>query len=246
MRFHLEIEPADITAVSRLMENYHSHRFVRERHDRNVALPPSENTRDWFWATHLMCLLTTQNKSGAGSAVEQFLCMRPFPLSWEICQAVDDVDALIYDTLSRLGIRRWKISADWAQQNYRRLLDDGWGVLEGWSQRLLVQRAQMPKINHYPLEREAAQAVQVLLKGIGPKQSRNFWQNMGMTRYEIPIDSRILRWLSGIMDFYIPSNGLADERFYCQVMDVLRNLALAADVLPCMLDAAVFASFERQ
>ncbi|HNT26486.1 MAG TPA: hypothetical protein PKM21_19115 [Anaerolineales bacterium] len=244
MRYRLEIEPADIVAVHQLLEAYQLHPFVRGRHERNVVLPPAATTRDWFWASHLMCLLTTQNKSGAGSAVDTFLRQRPFPLTWEVCQSAQDVGGLIYDMLSELGIRRWKVSSGFVQQNFRRLQDGGWEALETWSQKLLAQRAQVPESSHYILERDASRAVQGLLKGIGPKQSRNFWQDIGLTRYEIPLDSRILRWLRGRMDFYIPASGLADERFYCQVMDVLRDLALAAGVLPCMLDAAVFASFE--
>lgn len=246
MRYRLEIGQADIAAIHKLMDDFKSHPFVQARQAGNVAAPPPANTRERFWVTQFMCLLTTQNKSGAGSSVDKFLSEWPFPLAWDVCQSTQDVDTLIYDTLSKLRIRRWKISSSFAQQNFRVLNDGGWERLENWNRRLLAQRKQDPIPDHYRLEREAAQDLQFLLKGIGPKQSRNFWQDMGLTRYEIPLDSRIMRWFTRYMDFYVPANGLSDERFYCQVMDTVNELALAADILPCMLDAAVFASFERQ
>jgi hypothetical protein len=32
-------------------------------------------------------------------------------------------------------------------------------------------------------------------KGVGPTQARNLLQSLGLTWYEIPLDSRVVRWL---------------------------------------------------
>ena len=145
----------------------------------------------------------------------------------------------------RRGIRRWKISADFLQQNFLILEQGGWGKLELWRDHLLEQRITVAEPIHYLFEREVAQGTQELLRGFGPKQSRNFWQDLGLFRYEIPLDSRILRWLKSRLEFFIPSSGLTDEKFYSQVMDNVRELAINAGVLPCILDAAIFASYEQ-
>jgi hypothetical protein len=245
MRNFVEIEPADIDAVQKLLDENKSHPIIMERQQRNANGQPPEITRAALWASHIMCLLTTQNKSGVGSSIDHFLRKQPFPLSWEVCQSAKDVDKLIFDTLSGLHIRRWKFSSDFAQQNFRKLENEGWERVENWMQKLLVQRERSPESDHYQLEREAAQDLQGLLKGIGPKQSRNFWQYLGLTRYEIPLDSRVIRWLNSQIGFYIPVSGLSDERFYCQVLDAIRDLAARADILPCILDAAIFASYEK-
>ena len=50
-------------------------------------------------------------------------------------------------------------------------------------------------------ERHAAEFIDKQLKGFGPKQSRNLLQWLGPSRYEIPLDSRITKWLN---DFWIP------------------------------------------
>ena len=245
MRYQLMIEPEDIEVVHHLLGELKAHPFVMARKERNVATPAPVLSRDDFWQVQIMCLVTTQNKSGAGSAVDNFLSSQPFPLSLEKCRAAQDINGLIENTFSKLRIRRWIVSSGFAQQNFSALKQGGWDILEKWQERLLVQRNNTPSPSHYTLERKAAQDVQKLFRGLGPKQSRNFWQDLGLTRYEIPLDSRIMRWLNKYIEFYTPSSGLADERFYCQIMDALRELALKARVLPCMLDAAIFASFEK-
>ena len=193
-----------------------------------------------------MCLITTQNKSGSGSAVDKFLRQRPFPLSLHKLRSLPDVDPYIKQVLSEIRIRRWKISTKCAQYNFQVLEQGGWQQVVGYLGELLSQRSQEPDSHHYILEREATHAVKELLKGLGPKQSRNFWQDLYVTRYEIPLDSRVLRWIKANLGFYVPSSGLSDERFYCQVMDIIRDLCLEAGILPCMFDAAIFSSFEPE
>ncbi len=246
MRYRLEIETKDITAVHQLLAKYCSHPVVQTRQVRNVDGPAHMPNREEFWAAHLMCLLTTQNKSGSESTIGKFLRLQPFPLAYEACRSDPDVDNLISKTLSKLGIRRWITISDFAQENFRRLEDDGWIRLDAWASQLVDQRAKLPENEHYLAEREISQCLQEVLRGIGPKQSRNFWQYLGLTRYEIPLDSRVMRWLNEQLSFYVPSGGLADEWFYCQVLDAMRELAARSGVLPCIMDAAIFASMERQ
>ena len=80
------------------------------------------------------------------------------------------------------------------------------------------------------------------LKGFGPKQSRNLWQDLGLTRYEIPLDSRVTDWVNvnEILPFKLTAGALADRAYYEFVMDAFQTLCRAAGVLPCVLDAAVF------
>jgi hypothetical protein len=40
--------------------------------------------------------------------------------------------------------------------------------------------------------------------------------------------------------------GLADLAYYNFVLDAVRHLCSKADVFPCVLDAAVFASFDQE
>jgi hypothetical protein len=94
-------------------------------------------------------------------------------------------------------------------------------------------------------ERYVATYLNEKFKGLGPKQSRNLLQMLGLTRYEIPLDSRITQWLN---DFGFPitlgAAALADKYFYEFVLDSVQELCDRASVYPCILDAAIFASFD--
>jgi len=83
------------------------------------------------------------------------------------------------------------------------------------------------------------------LFGSCPKQSRNFWQSLGLTRYEFVLDSRVLKWLRTI-GFPLPlsSMALGEEDYYCFVSDILRDWCIQTGVLPCILDAAIFSSYD--
>ena len=81
------------------------------------------------------------------------------------------------------------------------------------------------------------------LKGFGPKQSRNLLQALGLTRYEIPIDSRITKWLNHFgFPIKLSAAALADPNYYNFVLDGFQKLCEAADIYPCVMDAAIFAS----
>ena len=83
------------------------------------------------------------------------------------------------------------------------------------------------------------------MKGFGPKQSRNLLQSLGLTKYETPLDSRVINWLN---DFGFPvkltGNALSDQNYYHFISDGIRELCSAADLYPCVLDAAMFAQMD--
>ena len=114
------------------------------------------------------------------------------------------------------------------------------------SERLTEAREHQPALENIIVEREACSLVQNL-KGIGPKQSRNLWQALGLTRYEIPIDSRIIKWLNkNGFAFILSASGLSDERYYQLVMDGIQTWCLKSDVFPCVLDASIFSSYDEE
>ena len=243
MKWHAEIERVDINAVQDLIEKQSSHSLMADRDMRNVQQPPPSITEENMWQSMIMCLITTQNPSGAGSAIESFLSKQPFSLSLNILKKLQDPDLYVENELSKLRIRRWKISSGFAHENFQKLEQGSWKQLISLRQELMIPRSETASPEHHVMERKAAQEMQVF-KGLGPKQSRNFWQYLGLTRYEIPLDSRVLRWLSKMLGFNIPSSCLSNERFYSDVMDNIRNLCLEAQVLPCIFDAAIFSLYE--
>lgn len=81
--------------------------------------------------------------------------------------------------------------------------------------------------------------------GLGQKQSRNFIQWLGLSRYEVPLDSRVLKKLKEFGSNFVPSgSALTDEVVYLFVQDSIQRLAKELDIYPCELDACIFASFD--
>jgi hypothetical protein len=182
--------------------------------------------------------LTTQQRAGPNSPVNRLLTASPFPLALAKCRASEDLEPLIVKTLRKVrGLRRYNRIATEAAANLEWLESGGWRELSGLIRELPARRRRV--------ERKAARAIDDQLKGFGPKQARNFLQMLGLTRYEIPLDSRVTRWLKD-HDFPIrlTAGGLSDPSYYEFVLDGVQALCSKARVLPCIFDACVFASFD--
>jgi hypothetical protein len=131
------------------------------------------------------------------------------------------------------------------------LCNDGWPKVQKQFTKLCgLSRETLPEAR-IEEEREAAGLVMGRnggLKGVGSKQARNLWQCLGMTQYEIPLDSRICDWLNAL-----PSpSGIKSNRLYSSVpyyeatMSKVQALCRAAGVLPCEFDAAVFSNADAE
>jgi len=94
-------------------------------------------------------------------------------------------------------------------------------------------------------ERTAAAFIANMFKGFGPKQSRNLLQFLGLTRYEVLVDSRTVKWLRWFGFPLDPSGGsLSNPEYYNLIVDGLQVLCRKARIYPCILDAAIFTSFD--
>jgi hypothetical protein len=116
-----------------------------------------------------------------------------------------------------------------------------------------------PDPSHQRNEREVAHNFDVYFKGIGPKQSRNYLQIMGLTRYEIPIDSRFVNWIIanqfplfldgthiGSLERNTINTRLSTPYWYDSILDKLQDLSSKCNILPVVLDGCVFASFDEE
>jgi len=237
-----QVEDRDVNAVREVLEANGENPFVVGRIGDNVTGAVPAFSRDELWRVMLGCLLTTQQRSGPDSRVTQFLGRRPFRPALADCTAVN-AEVVVAQAISEFGgLRRGPTVASHAATNLARLEADGWLRLEERFQALLPSRSRQSRAGDVAEERQAAIFVDNALKGFGPKQSRNLWQWLGLTRFEIPLDSRVTNWLNQnqIFPFTLSARALDDENYYAFVMDGLRMVCDAAGVLPCVFDAAVF------
>jgi len=224
----------DIAKVKALLADQAESPLVRYRRRRNLAAVKEPVNRQQFWSTMIGARLTSQQLSGPESPIARFTRTTPFPLAYERMRDQAHLEAVISSEITRAGGIRFanRIGQDLAV-NFRRL--------EGgeWDEALRQCNRLCSPVSH-DIERQVAQYVDTF-SGFGPKQSRNLLQGLGLTRFEIPIDSRVTAWLNRFgFPIRLSAVALNDPNYYNFVSDGFQALCARCDVFPCILDAAIF------
>lgn len=231
------ISESDLRHVTALVDQQQENAFVRVRMKLNLS-PRAQVTRGEVWNSLLAARLSSAQASGPSSPISRFLRTSPFPLDYEVVRASRAPADAIADVLrSAGGIRFWRRIGDDMAANLANLESTLWPTLLDACNGLIGHDDRRAEI--------AAAKVVATLVGFGPKQSRNVLQQLGLTRHEIPIDSRVIRWLNE-HDFpvHLNAQSLGDPAYYGFVMDGIVALCAAADVSPCVFDAAVFSAVD--
>lgn len=239
MRFDWYVEHRDIEKVKKLFDAHKNSPFVQKRIERNLNKTERRFDNKTLFKTMVACLLTTQQRSGPESQVTRFINTEPFPLSYDTCISQDNLKQFVQKVISGFGgIRRSNRIADEVSINLSVLEQGLWNkVFE------IIEELQAG--DSAERERGAADFINDNLKGFGPKQSRNFLQSLGLTQYEIPIDSRITKWLNRFgFPVELSSTALSDQHYYKFVSEGLQKLCKESDIKPCVLDAVIFVSYD--
>jgi hypothetical protein len=239
MKLLWKIEASDVRRVKAFYDEQKNNDFVVWRYSRNIEGDIPDVSHAVFWTAMVSCLLTTQQRAGPDSAVSRFNGTKPFPLNYTRCKQQRSLKKFAERTLATYGgIRRSPTLAEEIQENFQRLENGGWHEVD----ETIAELERNPTLQ---AEIEAADFIDYSLKGFGPKQSRNLLQGLGLTKYEIPIDSRITKWLN---DFGFPiklsAASLGDINYYRFVSEGFQQLCEACDIYPCLLDAAIFSSYD--
>jgi hypothetical protein len=233
------VEPHDIERVQAFYGAYENDPMVRERNRTNLAESKPRLDKPFIWRAMVACLLTTQQRSGPGSATTRFISTSPFPLAYDHCSIHPEFESWAAHVLNGFGgLRRHNRIANELATNLTRLENGLWNDT-------LALFDQLRLVDSSHLERAAAAYVSEHFKGFGPKQSRNLLQSLGLTRYEIPIDSRIVKWLKQFgFPLQLSSTALSNAGYFDLVSDGFQQLCLQSGLVPCLVDAAIFSSFD--
>jgi hypothetical protein len=263
MKVEWIISPSDIEKTLNFVKQMESKKYVKRRMQYNVLLPPQEISRNEIWETLFDCLLSTQQKSGPNSAIANFLNLKPFPFSYDRCLKEKNIQDFVTKRLTEHGgIRRTSDIGKSVEYNLNWLETGGWTKLDKLIGILKEQRKQTPGLEHKKCERQISHKIGGFFRGIGQKQSRNYLQLLGLTRYEIPIDSRFVKWLAENRFPLVIANvsintvdkkekkriiqHLTEPDWYDAILDKIQELCYKGKILPCILDASVFASFDEE
>jgi hypothetical protein len=231
-----ELQDNDIIRLKVFMQK-NTNPFVARRILRNVNHVNLQLDKNSMLKTFAMCLLTTQQRSGPNSPISIFLRKEPFPLTIENIENVSDTEKFVRDVMQQNGLNRYKNRIpNYFSSNFQQLQTTNWQLLE-------TLKTLNGDRRH---EREIADNISDTFLGFGPKQSRNYLQALGLVKYEIPIDSRITSWLNNFgFPVSLSSIALQDKGYYHFVSDGIQHLCDEAEIYPCVLDAAIFSSFDN-
>lgn len=235
MKLDWRISRGDVARVKALVNQQAASELVRWRKAKNLANTKPQVRQSRFWRAMATMRLTSIQKSGPNSYVARFNRRRPFPLSYETLCGTRYPERFITATLkSAVGIRFANVIAHQLAANLD-LLENG-----EWS-RALKECNRLSRPVSSAVEIEVANYIEDKFDGFGPKQSRNLLQALGLTRYEIPIDSRVTEWLNEFgFPFRLSAAALADHNYYEFVSKGIKVLCAKSGVYPCILDAAIF------
>lgn len=213
--------------------------LVARRISRNIHKEGVKISKQIFWRKLIMCFVTTQQNSGANSRVRDFLNSNSPILKISYCLESKNIKKESFKELRECGLRRNESIAKEIQHAVTIIKNEN-----EWIE-ILHKLKELREVTDPEKEREVANYLRKKFKGIGPKQSRNLIQSIGLSQYEIPLDSRIIKVLKEL-NFAIPisSKALADENYYCFALDIIQDILEKINIIPCVFDACAFVSFE--
>jgi len=230
-----QVTSDDKARVKELMEKQGKTKIVRDRYDRNLAERKPQIIKDRLWRAMVCMRLTTRAPSGPGTRLAIFQSLPQFPLSCDEMRRQQTTEHFIHKTFTthKVGTDPLKAAKQLAE-NFNRLEDGEWLPT-------LDQCNRLVRLERRETEAEVAAHIQKF-DGFGLKQSRNVLQALGLTRYEIPLDSRVTNWLNKELrfPFYVESSALSCKSYYGIILDAICKLCEECGIVPCVLDAAIF------
>lgn len=238
MRLKWEIDDPSLKKWRDFVDANINNDFVKDRINRNIARREVDLSTERIWHVFVGCQVTTQQRSGPNSNPSKFLDSNSPALDYKICLEQTNRSSFIQAELSKAGLRRTTVIAENLANTIDYLETGGWDELT-------TELEAIQKNTTKNKERKVAGYLSETYRGLGPKQSRNFIQWLGLSRYEIPIDSRILKTMKKLGCSFVPhATALSDLTVYIVIQDGLQEIASNLEIYPCILDACIFSSFD--
>lgn len=246
MRCVLVPEKADVERLKEAFASLRRHDLVRERFEKNVAPMARKPSRSEVWRQLTTALATSGTRSTQGSGMWQLARGHVFPLRLAQVRSVyPKVSGLAAEVFRTYHVRFPMRKASFVAANYELLFREGavrqLDELVGQLWSLRQSPARQTERACREERRICGEVLQLGLKGIGNKQCRNWLQSVGLLRYEVPLDSRVLKFLKPMMKgIPLEQELLGTEAYYHFIEDAVQALCRQAKILPCVVDALMF------
>ena len=240
------VDKISVNAWRKLVDEYRDEPIPKERRTLNVQRKGIVLTKTVVWHRIIGCQVTTQQRSGRNTLVTKFLESASPLFDLKVVKKCASLEELAQDELTAAGLRMTKKVPKRLQAIYDLLEDGEWSTLLSQLETIrkrTTQNKERAVVNYLTGLQNGSKSKR--FPGLGQKQSRNFIQWLGLSRWEVPLDSRVLRVLRTQGANFVPKgNSLADATVYLFVQDLLQIIASRLGIFPCELDACMFASGE--
>jgi hypothetical protein len=233
-----KLSDSDINRIRDFVKKYKNPN-VEKIINRNINHVDRTIDKDSLLRAMLICLMSSETDSYPESRIEQIFRKKPFLLSCQYLFKVSNIEYAFQETFQAFGVTKYlKKVPKYFSTNFDFLVETNWDLESE------INRSLDHELTKYD-ERKLADRVDKSFKGFGSKEARSFLLALGVTKYEIPIDYKLLKWLNNF-DFPIKFSKIAlqDILFYHFVSDGIQKLCEISEIYPCVLYASIISSSE--
>lgn len=215
-----------------LYTKHQSHPFILERIENSlIETKKADIDINLFWSTLIEIINATQARSE-----ELFNSINDTDYKikkWDIVKGMshDELRELAYTEFMDSNIDKY------SQSNARYAVSNR-NFIKKQGEDKILKKINSCEVGNSSSEEKTCVFLQKL-KGIGPKQSRSILQYLGLSHYQVPIDSSVLKQLE-LSGIDITDAKLDKEREYQETQAVIWNISKELNVLPCVFDALWF------
>jgi thermostable 8-oxoguanine DNA glycosylase len=233
-----KLNDSDINRIRDFIKRYNSP-AVEKIINRNINHIDTAINKDSVLKVMLICLLSSDTDSYPERIIEQMVNEKPYLLNYEYLLKVRNIEYMFQEAFKTYGITKYlKKVPNFFSTNLDFLFETNWNLEKEINSSL---ERELTKNE----ERELADRIDRSFKGFGSKEARSFLLALGVTRYEIPIDYKLIKWLKAF-DFPIKFSKIAlqDILFYHFVSDGIQKLCEISEIYPCVLYSSVMSGYE--
>jgi thermostable 8-oxoguanine DNA glycosylase len=233
MRFVWEVRKSDIDRIADFVKT-HNNQYVERVFDRNINHKNIVISKDSLLQAMFLSLLSSSTDSYPQEKVDAMLNKNPDLLKYQYLLKAGNIKSRMEEIFTKNGItKNIKKVPGYFSNNFDFLNKTGWDLEHD------INNALNNELTKHQ-ERELADKVDQGFKGFGSKEARSFLLMLGVTRYEIPIDYRLIDWLGNFgFPVRFTKTALQDKLFYHFVSDGIQLLCEKAGIFPCVLYTSV-------
>jgi len=230
-----KLSDSDIIKVRDFVKN--NNQNVERIISRNINHIDRKIDKDSMLKTMLICLLSSDTDPYPESKIEQVFKLKPYLLNYQFLFKVHNIENSFQEVFRTFGITKYaKKVPRYFSTNFEFLEETDWDLE---SELIRSIEHELSKDD----ERKLADMVDKSFKGFGSKEARRFLLALGVTKYEIPVDYKLNKWLENFgFPLKYTKTALQDILFYHFVSDGIQKLCEISEIYPCVLYSIIIDS----